>query len=223
MPASAVLRHSPAALLTTAVVVPLALAAVADGIRLRRRLAEAGRDRLTGALRGESWTPRAQRLLARHHDQAVVLLVDLDHFKQINDTHGHAVGDLVLAESAARLTDWAGPRDIVGRLGGDEFAVLTLIDPRHHQLRLAHLIRLLAEPVATGTGPVDVAASIGAASPGTAGTTDLSPLQRAADAALYEGKHTGRVILAGPRHHTVPSVNGRRAGRPGTATLRQAA
>ncbi|MFI6530221.1 GGDEF domain-containing protein [Streptomyces uncialis] len=215
MPATAVIRQSPAALLTAAAV-PLALA-VADGIRLRRRLAAAGRDRLTGALRRESWTPRAQRLLDRHHDQAVVLICDLDHFKQINDTHGHAAGDRVLAETTTRLTDWAGACGLVGRLGGDEFAVLTLIEPRHRPLRLAQLIRLLAAPVTTDTGPVDVAASIGAASPDTTGTTDLSQLQRAADAALYDGKHTGHAIVATARHATVPSINGRRAGRPGTS------
>ncbi|MFD8938578.1 GGDEF domain-containing protein [Streptomyces sp. NPDC059578] len=221
MPATAVIRQSPAALLTAAAV-PLALA-VADGIRLRRRLAAASRDRLTGALRRESWTPRAQRLLDRHHDQAVVLICDLDHFKQINDRLGHGAGDRVLAETTTRLTDWAGARGLVGRLGGDEFAVLTLIDPRHRQLRLAHLIRLLATPVTTDTGPVDVAASIGAASPDLLGTTDLSVLQRAADAAMYAGKHTGRAVLADHSHAVVPSVNGRRAGRPGTSVWGQAA
>ncbi|WP_329028218.1 hypothetical protein [Streptomyces sp. NBC_00690] len=74
-------RHtqSPAALLTAAAI-PLALA-VADAIRLRRRLAAAGRDRLTGALRRENWTPRAQRPLDRHHDQAVVLICTGDPLK----------------------------------------------------------------------------------------------------------------------------------------------
>ncbi|MER6916710.1 GGDEF domain-containing protein [Streptomyces sp. NPDC000594] len=221
MPAPAALRQSPAALVTAAVV-PLALA-VADGIRLRRRLAAAGRDRLTGALRRESWTPRAQRLLDRHPDQALLLICDLDHFKQINDTCGHGVGDQVLAETTARLTDWAGARGLVGRLGGDEFVAITLIEPRHRQLRLDHLIRLLAEPVTTDTGPVDVAASIGAASAATTETTGLSELQRAADAALYDGKHSGNAVLAGPRHATMPSINGRRIGRPGTGIRGRAA
>jgi diguanylate cyclase len=84
-------------------------------------------------------------------------------------------------------------------------------------LRLAQLVRLLAEPVA-------VAASIGAASPDTLGTTILSLLQRAADdAALYEGKHSGRAVLATVQHATVPTINGRRAGRPGTHAMERAA
>ncbi|MGW0615869.1 hypothetical protein [Streptomyces sp. NPDC002788] len=70
---------------------------------------------------------------------------------------------------------------------------------------------------------VDVAASIGAACPDILGTTDLSLLQRAADAAMYAGKHTGRPVLADRSHAAMPSVNGRRAGRPGTDTLGAAA
>ncbi|MFD0068726.1 hypothetical protein [Streptomyces sp. NPDC127574] len=63
---------------------------------------------------------------------------------------------------------------------------------------------------------VDVAASVGAVTPTTLGTRDLPVLQRAADAALYDGKHSGTAHLATPAHASVPSVNGRRAGRPGT-------
>ncbi|WP_332010714.1 GGDEF domain-containing protein [Streptomyces uncialis] len=215
MPAPAVLRQSPAALVTAAVV-PLALAAVADGIRLRRRLAEAGRDQLTGALRRESWTPQAQRFLDRYHDQALVLVCDLDRFKQINDQRGHAVGDQALAETTARITAWAGSRGIVCRLGGDEFAAVTRIATGRRTLRLDQLNRALRQPVTTAIGPLDIAVSIGAASPDILKTRDLSELLRAADIAMYDGKHTGHPVQARPEHHAVPSVNGRRPGRPGT-------
>ncbi|MDX3434237.1 hypothetical protein PV664_35900 [Streptomyces sp. ME01-18a] len=70
---------------------------------------------------------------------------------------------------------------------------------------------------------VQVAASIGAASANSLGTSSLSLLQRAADTALYKGKHTGRAVLASRADLTAASVNGRRAGRPGTHTVERTA
>ncbi|MFE1265728.1 hypothetical protein ACFW5X_35170, partial [Streptomyces albogriseolus] len=70
---------------------------------------------------------------------------------------------------------------------------------------------------------VDVAASVGAATPDVIGARDLTRLQRAADAALHDGKHSGRAVLATAAHAATPSANGRRAGRPGTAMWGRAA
>ncbi|MCX4784481.1 GGDEF domain-containing protein [Streptomyces sp. NBC_01264] len=212
------------ALLITTLAVPLTGWTV-HAVSLHRKLAAARRDPLTGLLGRDGYTVKARQLTDRYGDSALVVLVDLDHFKQINDgPGGHAVGDRVLAATATRLTAWAGSRGAVGRLGGDEFAVAVRIGPARRELRLAQLTQLLAQPVEVEDGVlVDVAASVGAASPDVLGTTDLSALQRAADAAMYAGKHTGRAVLAGPQHATVPSINGRRAGRPGTNSLRQAA
>ncbi len=146
-------------------------------------------------------------------------MVDAGHFKQINDTLGHAAGDAVLAAFGARLTAWAGPRAAVGRLGGDEFAVVPELASDRRAQRLEQLVRMLHPPVVLDDGrTVDVAASIGAATPDVLSTRDLTTLQRMADAALYDGKHTGRAVLATAAHATTPSINGRRAGRPGTAT-----
>ncbi|ASQ99893.1 hypothetical protein CGL27_02805 [Streptomyces sp. 11-1-2] len=84
-------------------------------------------------------------------------------------------------------------------------------------VRLAQLVRMLHTPVALEDGlAVDVSASVGAAAPDATGLRDPPPLQRAADAALYDGKHSGRAHLATTEHATVPSINGRRAGGPGT-------
>ncbi|MGI5532529.1 GGDEF domain-containing protein [Streptomyces syringium] len=211
------------ALLITTLTVPLTGWTV-HAVSLHRQLAAARRDPLTGLLGRDGYTIKAQQALRRYGDSTLVLLVDVDHFKQINDTRGHAAGDRVLAVIARRLTAWAGGHASVGRLGGDEFAVATRIGPGRRQLRLAQLTTLLAQPVEVDNGaPVDVAASIGAASPDILGTRDLRLLQRAADAAMYDGKHSGRAILAGPQHAAVPSINGRRAGRPGTDSLGQAA
>ncbi|WOT40754.1 hypothetical protein [Streptomyces coeruleorubidus] len=92
------------------------------------------------------------------------------------------------------------------------------------EVRLAQLVRMLRTPVTLDDGQVvDIAASVGAATCDIVGTRDLAALQRAADAALYDGKHSGRAHLATAAHATLPSVNGRRAGRPGTSLWGRAA
>ncbi|MEH0541465.1 GGDEF domain-containing protein [Streptomyces sp. NPDC006632] len=210
-------------LITTTAAVPLTGWAV-HAVALHKRLAATKRDPLTGLLRRDAYTARARRLLARHGDKATVVMVDADHFKQINDGMGHAAGDTVLATIGARLTAWAGPRASVGRLGGDEFAVVLELTSDRRTHRLEQLVRMLHTPVTLDDGrTVDVAASVGAAAPTSVGSRDLTVLQRAADAALYDGKHSGRAALATAQHVTVPSINGRRAGRPGTSMWGRAA
>ncbi|MFJ1804515.1 GGDEF domain-containing protein [Streptomyces sp. NPDC088180] len=191
---------------------------------LHKRLAEQQRDPLTGLLRRDAYTARARRILARHGDTAAVITIDADDFKAVNDTLGHAAGDTLLAAFGSRLTAWAGPRSAVGRLGGDEFAVVLELASDRRERRLEQLVRMLHIPVVLDDGrTVDVAASVGAAAPDVLGTRDLSALQRAADAALYDGKHSGRAVVATAAHATTPSINGRRAGRPGTTAWGRAA
>ncbi|MGP3777072.1 GGDEF domain-containing protein (plasmid) [Streptomyces sp. SDT5-1] len=203
------------ALFITTLAVPLTGWTV-HAFTLHRRLKAAGRDPLTGLQRRDVFTAHAQRLLARHGNDSLVVMVDLDRFKQINDQLGHAAGDAVLTATAARLTAWAGPHTALGRLGGDEFALVLRLPRSEREARLATLMRMLHAPVTVDGQDVPVAASVGAASPDAVLTQDLTQLQRAADAALYDGKHSGQARLAAPRHAQVPSVNGRRAGRPGT-------
>ncbi|MFE4578537.1 GGDEF domain-containing protein [Streptomyces chartreusis] len=215
-------RFGQRTLLLTTAAVPLTGWAV-HAVTLHRQLAATRRDPLTSLLRRDSYTARARRLLARRGDVAVVM-VDQDHFKAVNDDFGHPAGDAVLAATAARLTAWASPRAAVGRLGGDEFAVVVQVPAASLEQRLAQLVRMLHTPVVLEDGrTVDVAASVGAASTGALGTRDLTVLQRAADAALYDGKHSGRAHLATAAHTALPSINGRRAGRPGTAVWGRAA
>ncbi|MEU5632121.1 GGDEF domain-containing protein [Streptomyces rishiriensis] len=216
-------RIGPRTLLLTTAALPLTGWAV-HAIALHKQLAASRRDPLTGLLRRDAYTARARRLLARHGDDTAVVIVDQDHFKAVNDTIGHPAGDAVLAATAARLTAWAGPRAAAGRLGGDEFAVVLEAPAARLEQRLAQLVRMLHTPVILDGGrTVDVAASVGAATPAVVGSRDLTALQRAADAALYDGKHTGRAAIAAAVHTTVPSINGRRAGRPGTALWGRAA
>ncbi|PWJ02172.1 GGDEF domain-containing protein [Streptomyces sp. NWU49] len=210
-------------LLLTTAAVPLTGWTV-HAVTLHRRLAASRKDPLTGLLRRDAYTARARQILRRHGDSTAVVLVDADHFKAVNDTMGHPAGDAVLAAFGARLTAWAGPRAAVGRIGGDEFAVVLDLPAERRAQRLAQLVRMLHTPVTLDDGrTINVAASVGAATPDTIGTRDLSVLQRAADAALYDGKHSGRAVLATAAHAAVPTVNGRRAGRPGTAVWGRAA
>ncbi|MFF1593126.1 GGDEF domain-containing protein [Streptomyces sp. NPDC058286] len=216
-------RFGPRTLLITAAAVPLTGWAV-HAVTLYKQIAAKEKDPLTGVLRRDAYTARARRLLARHGDKVTVVMVDADHFKQINDRLGHAAGDTVLAAIGARLAAWAGPRASVGRLGGDEFAVVLELKADRRTQRLEQLVRMLHTPVTLDDGrTVHVAASVGAAAPAAVGSRDLTALQRAADAALYDGKHSGRAVLATAQHVTVPSINGRRAGRPGTAVWGRAA
>lgn len=212
------------ALFITTFAVPLT-GWIVHALALHRKLSAARRDPLTGLLGRDGFTAKARQITDRYGDSVLVGIVDLDHFKVINDgPGGHAAGDRVLAATATRLIAWAGSRGTVGRLGGDEFAFAVRIGPARRELRLAQLMQLLAQPVEVDDGAlVDVAASVGAACPAILGTRDLSPLLRAADAAMYAGKHTNRAVLAGPQQATVPSINGRRAGRPGASTLGRAA
>ncbi|MFE4692084.1 GGDEF domain-containing protein [Streptomyces sp. NPDC056749] len=216
-------RFGPRTLLITAAAVPLTGWAVHATVLLKQ-IAAQEKDPLTGLLRRDAYTARARRLLARHGDDTTVVMVDADRFKQINDSLGHGAGDTVLAAFGARLIAWAGPRAAVGRLGGDEFAVVLQLAADRRALRLEQLVRMLHTPVVLDDGrTVDVAASVGAADPASVGVRDLTVLQRAADAALYDGKHSGRAVLAMAQHRTVPSINGRRAGRPGTSVWGRAA
>jgi diguanylate cyclase (GGDEF)-like protein len=216
-------RIGPRTLLITTAALPLTGWTV-HALALHRKLAATRKDQLTGLLRRDAYTARARRLLSRHGDGVAVVMVDADHFKAVNDDFGHPAGDAVLAAFGARLTAWAGPRAAVGRLGGDEFAVVLELPAARMEQRLAQLVRMLHIPVVLEGGrTVGVAASVGAATPRAVGSRDLTVLQRAADAALYDGKHSGRAVVASPAHTTVPSVNGRRAGRPGTAVWGRAA
>ncbi|WP_328698531.1 GGDEF domain-containing protein [Streptomyces sp. NBC_00342] len=216
-------RFGPRTLLITAAAVPLTGWAV-HAVALYRQIAAKDKDPLTGLLRRDAYTARARRLLARHGDKVTVIMVDLDNFKGLNDTHGHAAGDKALAATGERLTRWAGPQGVVGRLGGDEFAIATRVDPQAGiEQRLTELMGALHEPVPTEAGPLAVAASVGTVVPDYLGIHALPALLRGADVSMYRTKHSGQYGWAEIEDLQAPTVNGRRAGRPGTTLLERAA
>jgi diguanylate cyclase (GGDEF)-like protein/PAS domain S-box-containing protein len=123
----------------------------------------------------------------------VVLYIDLDHFKTVNDTHGHAMGDVLLTQVGNRLLESVRLRDTVGRLGGDEFAVILIMeDRRKGSAAIARKIRdALAVPFTLGSYDVAVTASIGITSfPEDASEPEL--LIKYADTAMYQAKQKGR-------------------------------
>ncbi|MGW0993636.1 GGDEF domain-containing protein [Streptomyces sp. NPDC002523] len=159
------------------------------GGMLLRRLATARRDPLTGLHTRAGWTARAEHLLAKH-PAALVVLIDLDDFKAINDTHGHAAGDAVLAATARRLNDWCGRHGIAARLGGDEFAAI-VTDPDRtaglHALRAA-----LAATVDHHGHALPVSASVGHCHREDLPAPTLTDALSAADSAMYAAKGHGR-------------------------------
>ncbi|MGW1124169.1 GGDEF domain-containing protein [Streptomyces sp. NPDC002526] len=154
---------------------------------LTHRLATARRDPLTGLRTRAGWTVLAERVISRHWD-AVVLLLDLDDFKNLNDTHGHAAGDVALAVTADRLTAWCGRHGIAGRLGGDEFVAITRQAPDLD--RLHHVLR---QPVTHAGYRLPVSVSVGSCRLTDLPVRSLSDALAAADSAMYAAKgSTGR-------------------------------
>lgn len=130
--------------------------------------------------------------------QGILIMLDLDHFKHVNDTYGHAVGDEVLTHLAAILQKVLRRGDIPGRLGGEEFAVLLPHTGLEGGTRLAERIRttLADTPACTSAGNIRITASLGLC---LLRNDTASHLLAQADAALYAAKHAGRNrVVVGP-------------------------
>jgi two-component system cell cycle response regulator len=121
-----------------------------------------------------------------------IIMVDLDHFKEVNDRFGHMAGDTVLREVARRLRASIRPYDYIGRYGGEEFVVLAPGCNLEHTTMLAERLRasIASEPVRDSTISVDVTASLGVSS--ASDTKSADQLLKATDEALYAAKAQGR-------------------------------
>ena len=162
-------------------------------------------DALTGLSNRRTFEATLQREIARGIRTGAplsLLLVDVDHFKRVNDQHGHPVGDEVLRHVGRVLATHGREEDLPARYGGEEFAVILPGCPPEEALGVAERLRV---GIAGCDAPVRVTASVGAASlHSNAG--DAASLIQAADAALYEAKETGRdrtVAAKSPHLHSV--------------------
>jgi diguanylate cyclase (GGDEF)-like protein len=185
----------------------------------RAQAEAAHRDPLTGLWTRTAWTVRAEQLL--QDPRAVVVLADLDRFKEVNDAEGHAAGDQVLVAVAARLRAWtATHHGTAGRIGGDEFVAVVLLNQSEVEVQVGALRTACRVPV-RGVQAL-VSASIGAARAGEHPEEGLPELLRRADEAMYATKRAdrhGSVLAVLPLFGR--RVNGRRPGRRGTSLTTQ--
>ena len=186
--------------------------AVGDLLKLEKEKCElfelATIDPLTKALNRRSFEKFSNREVARMKREKLnlaTLMIDIDHFKAVNDQYGHAVGDQVIAKLVSVITKCVRQEDLVGRLGGEEFAVV-LVDANASQAeivgnRIRNTIKQFEFP--GGSGPFSIACSIGVSEP-TPYDEDIQDSLQRADEALYEAKKTGRdkVVV----NHRAPSA-----------------
>jgi diguanylate cyclase (GGDEF)-like protein len=158
--------------------------------------AAARTDAKTGLLNALAWQREADAEIARalrRGESVSLLLADIDHFKEVNDTHGHLIGDDMLRALASELRQQVRETDIVGRFGGEEFVILLPHTSPTEACGIAERLRRRASSLAvlTGDGSARATISIGVAALYQHGR-DLFELLAAADLALYRAKHTGR-------------------------------
>jgi diguanylate cyclase (GGDEF)-like protein len=171
----------------------------------------ASTDHLTGLLNRRAFLDNALSLCARRGERGqpvTMLMLDLDHFKSINDRFGHAIGDEVLRVFAAVARSSMRGSDIVGRLGGEEFAVI-IPEPMEFAARIAERLRAAFEEagVTISGHAIGATVSIGAAA-SCEPVADIGALIARADAALYRAKHDGRNRL-----HAAENPAPRQGGR----------
>jgi diguanylate cyclase (GGDEF)-like protein len=131
----------------------------------------------------------------RERNPVSMLLCDLDHFKQINDSHGHLIGDEILQEVSKRLVDAVRLHDAVGRYGGEEFlVVLSGCGAESLKDRAEHVRQSISRlPIQTQSGPISVSLSIGATTIEDCDPSlPVEPFLKQADDALYRAKDAGR-------------------------------
>lgn len=158
----------------------------------------ASKDPLTGLANRRAFDDTLAELEARFRDAKTapavgLLFVDLDHFKEVNDTHGHGAGDEVLKAVAGRLQGSIRKSDLAARIGGDEFAIILQNAPERQSLvRMAsRLIRQMADPIRAQEGDLACTVSIGGAHC-IADACQVGDLTDLADKALYAAKDAGR-------------------------------
>lgn len=168
-----------------------------DDLRTALKASEfqASHDSLTTLLNRSAIMEILRRELTRAERERTplsVIIADIDHFKGINDSHGHLVGDCVLEATALRLTSFMRPYDYCGRYGGEEFLVVLTGCTKETAVNIAERLRsaVCNEPMETPAGPVPVTISLGLAEADH--SKDVDEVIKQADEALYRAKRLGR-------------------------------
>jgi len=189
------LRLAAASIALAPLIIASTMAAQARALAKWRFMASS--DSLTGVLNPRGFYREARavlRVLHRGRQPVAVLMMDLDFFKQVNDTYGHGVGDGALIVAANLLRKGLRDTDISGRLGGEEFAVLLAQRSLQEAQTVAERIRASIEACVVpveGREPIRLTVSLGVSFAARA-PAELSTLMHAADRALYQAKHAGR-------------------------------
>ncbi len=184
------------------IVVVFALFTFRHSMKERRKfentiLEMANTDKLTGSYNRRGFEELLQLELERvdrYHTKACILLIDLDHFKNVNDTYGHQSGDDVLAAVAQKCRDTLRKNDVFGRYGGEEFIVLLPETDRENAIMVAERLRQAIEitSISTSEGVIQVTISIGVAFLGDKGDLPIDKVIKHADESLYFAKENGR-------------------------------
>jgi len=170
----------------------------------RQMFESASRDGLTGALNKRYFLERLDADVAharRHRQQLSLLLFDIDHFKKVNDTHGHLAGDRILRGVASVVAPAVRREDVFARYGGEEFAVIARSTDLPTALDLAERLRQTVEASrfeSDGTA-IGVTISVGVATFAQVPEPTAAAFLAAADEALYRAKGAGRNRVEGPR------------------------
>ena len=173
--------------------------ALATATEARRQLEiKASSDEMTGLSNRRAFMAALDRSVARSADgrkELAYAIFDIDRFKSINDTHGHAAGDTVIAEVARRALATFRARDLVGRIGGEEFGVILPAANRTEAMEACARMRAAIEatPITIGREAIPVTVSIGVAQLRV--REDTASLMARADEALYQAKNGGRNLV----------------------------
>ncbi len=159
------------------------------------------RDALTGVfnrrhLQERLWSESA--FARRHHTALSLILLDIDHFKRINDEHGHSIGDAALRSLAKALTELTRQEDVLARHGGEEFALIARGIDRANTLLLAERMRSAIQALRLPVGEVEIAFTVSIGIAHSENGEDAQPQQmfEAADRALYAAKDAGRNVVS---------------------------
>ena len=144
---------------------------------------------------------RELRLSRRSFRPVSLLMLDLDHFKSVNDRYGHMVGDEVLAEMARRIQSNLRAEDIFARYGGEEFAIIVAESCSKQAVVVAERCRLAicSEPFSTTAGQIECSISIGFAITDEEHPLEMEELMQEADQELYKAKENGRNQVSGQK------------------------